>query len=153
MNTLSLKNKHIPADTPPAKPATLEQQRAQFAWDNASMLKETLPSNFKDFATLAKGAPALIMNNGLMQTLAYYQDKGTDERGQPKRGQEHILALSDILQRWVGPRALGIGTPKQAPGFKQTMEKLLTSDAHQYRQATDEALLILRWIRQFAAAL
>lgn len=149
MSTITVKNGQS------ATPVTLEQQRAQFAWNNSSRLKETLPGNksFKDFATLAKAAPALIMNNGLMQTLAYYQDKGTDERGQPKRGEEHILALSDILQRWVGPRVFGIGSTQQPPGFKQMMQELLTADAQKYRQATEEALLILRWIRQFAAAL
>ena len=33
------------------------------------------------------------------------------------------------------------------------MEDLLRAQPDQYRRATDEALLILRWIRQFAAAL
>lgn len=70
-----------------AKPApvTLEQQRAQFAWDNATRAKVHLANGFGDFINTAKAAPALIMNNGLMQTLAYYQAKGLDDRGNRKR--------------------------------------------------------------------
>ena len=33
------------------------------------------------------------------------------------------------------------------------LPKLLNADSAHYRQATEEALLLLRWIRQFAAAL
>ena len=138
-----------------AKPApvTLEQQRAQFTWDNATRAKVHLVDGFGDFVNTAKAAPALIMNNGLMQTLAYYQAKGLDDRGQPKKGQEHNIALSDTLQRWIGPRVFGKGSATQAPGFNAMMEDLLRAQPDQYRRATDEALLILRWIRQFAAAL
>ena len=138
-----------------AKPApvTLAQQRAQFAWDNATRAKVHLSSGFGDFVNTAKAAPALIMNNGLMQTLAYYQAKGLDDRGQPKKGQEHNIALSDTLQRWIGPRVFGKGSATEAPGFNTMMDVLLRAQPDQYRRASDEALLILRWIRQFAAAL
>ena len=49
-----------------AKPApvTLEQQRALFAWDNATRAKLHLANGFGDFVNTAKAAPALIMNNG-----------------------------------------------------------------------------------------
>ncbi len=49
--------------------ATLEQQRAQYAWDKCG--------NYgKEHANFAKGLPALIMNSGLMQVLAFCHDKG-----------------------------------------------------------------------------
>ena len=122
-----------------AKPApvTLEQQRAQFAWDCA---KEGTALAGDDYRNLAKAAPALIMNNGLMQTLAFYQDKG----------KPHHMALAGQLRRWIMKRAGGNG---QDPGFQPMMDVLLRAQPDQYRRATDEALLILRWIRQFAAAL
>lgn len=122
-----------------AKPApvTLEQQRAQFAWECA---KEGTALASDEYRNLAKAAPALIMNNGLMQTLAFYQDKGKPQH----------LALAGQLRRWIMKRAGGNG---QDPGFQSMMDILLRAQPDQYRQATDEALLILRWIRQFAAAL
>ena len=122
-----------------AKPApvTLEQQRAQFAWDCA---KEGTALAGDDYRNLAKAAPALIMNNGLMQTLAFYQDKG----------KPHHMTLAGQLRRWIMKREGGNG---QDPGFQPMMDVLLRAQPDQYRRATDEALLILRWIRQFAAAL
>lgn len=121
-----------------AKPApvTLEQQRAQFAWDCAK--EGTAVSD--EYRNLAKAAPALIMNNGLMQTLAFYQDKGKPQH----------IALAGHLRRWIMKRPGGNG---QDPGFQPMMEVLLRAQPDQYRRATDEALLILRWIRQFAATL
>ena len=122
-----------------AKPApvTLEQQRAQFAWDCA---KEGTELASDEYRNLAKAAPALIMNNGLMQTLAFYQDKG----------KPHHMTLAGQLRRWIMKREGGNG---QDPGFQPMMDVLLRAQPDQYRRATDEALLILRWIRQFAAAL
>lgn len=122
-------------------PATLEQQRAQFAWECA---KEGNAAAGDEYRNLAKAAPALIMNNGLMQTLAFFEDKGKEHH------KEHHKALSRQLRRWVGKRAGGNG---QDPGFQNMMEALLSATPAEYRRATDEALLILRWIRQFAAAL
>ncbi|MBP6130131.1 type III-B CRISPR module-associated protein Cmr5 [Thauera sp.] len=118
-------------------PVTLEQQRAQFAWDCA---KEGTALAGDDYRNLAKAAPALIMNNGLMQTLAFYQDKG----------KPHHMTLAGQLRRWIMKREGGNG---QDPGFPLMMEALLRAQPDQYRRATDESLLILRWIRQFAAAL
>ena len=118
-------------------PATLEQQRAQFAWECA---KEGNAAAGDEYRNLAKAAPALIMNNGLMQTLVFFEDKG----------EEHHRALARQLRRWVGKRAGGNG---QDPGFQNMMEALLRATPAEYRRATDESLLILRWIRQFAAAL
>ena len=119
-------------------PVTLEQQRAQFAWDCA---KEGTALAGDDYRNLAKAAPALIMNNGLMQTLAFYQDKG----------KPHHMALAGQLRRWI-MKCAG-GNNGQDPGFQPMMDELLRAQPDQYRRATDEALLILRWIRQFAAAL
>lgn len=116
------------------KPAmTLEQQRSKFAWDSIQGCN-------KDYVKLAKSAPALIMNNGLMQTLAFYQDKN----------KPHHQALASHLRRWIMVRA---GGADKDPGFQSLMGELLKFDSRQYRQATEEALLLLRWIRQFAAAL
>lgn len=119
------------------KPAmTLEQQRSQTAWRFAQE-GVALSDQYKD---LAKAAPALIMNNGLMQTLAFYQDKN----------KPHHQALASHLRRWIMVRA---GGADKDPGFQDLMKDLLKADSSQYRQATEEALLLLRWIRQFAAAL
>lgn len=117
--------------------ATLEQKRSQAAW---GMAQEGMAVAGGDYTNLAKSAPALIMNNGLMQTLAFYADKD----------KSHHRALAGHLRRWIMQRA---GGADRDPGFAQIMSVLLQADSTSYRQATEEALLLLRWIRQFAAAL
>lgn len=116
---------------------TLEQQRSQAAW---SFAQEGVAVAGGEYTNLAKAAPALIMNNGLMQTLAFFEDKN----------KAHHQALARQLRRWVMMRA---GGGDKDPGFKQLMDMLLIADSASYRQATEETLLLLRWIRQFAAAL
>ena len=126
MSTLSLSKK-------PAM--TLEQQRSATAWRFAQE-GVALSDQYKD---LAKATPALIMNNGLLQTLAFFEDKG----------KPHHKVLASHLRRWVMSRA---GGSDQDIGFLPFMEILLQADSQQYRQASEEALLLLRWLRQFAVA-
>ena len=116
---------------------TLEQQRAERAWGYA---QAGIAESADKYRNLAKAAPALIMNNGLMQTLAFYESKG----------EPHHCRLAAHLRSWIFLRAGGNG---QDPGFRTMMDDLLKAGPADYRRATDEALLILRWIRQFAAAL
>ncbi|BBA36062.1 CRISPR-associated Cmr5 family protein [Methylocaldum marinum] len=110
---------------------TLEQQRAAFAWEKVQRCTS-------DYKNLAKGAPALIMNNGLMQALAFYQSKG----------KEHHLSLNRHLCEWLRQRAI-VGDAS----FAGTMAELHQAGSARYRLATEEALAVLKWIRQFAAAL
>jgi len=50
---------------------TLDQQRAQYAWERAKR-NTTAVGGYRE---MVKGAPALIMGNGLMATLAYYRSR------------------------------------------------------------------------------
>ena len=121
MSTLSIKKKPT---------MTLEQERANYAWKSVEGCN-------KDYVNLAKAAPALIMDNGLMQTLCYLHDKKHEQ-------------LLKHLREWLSkrfPAQFG-----QATDFPLLISKLLTAESALYRQATEEALLLLRWIRQFAAA-
>jgi len=117
------------ANTTP-KPS-LDQQRAAYAWSKVQGCSD-------EYSKLAKGAPALIMNNGLMQTLAYYEDKDT----------QHRLLNQHIID-WL---ALYF-TDKEVKNlsFATMMAALLQADSQKYRKATEETLALLRWIRQFAA--
>ena len=136
MSTITQNNRQPSADKP-APPVTLEQQRAQFAWGCA---QSGVGAAGEKYRNLAKAAPAMIMNNGLMQTLAFLNSKN----------ERHHQALARHLRRWLSVRT---GGPDHDVGFEPAMKAMLGFGPDQYRQATDEALLILRWIRQFAAAL
>ena len=110
---------------------SLDQERAAFAWTKVGDQPR------KEYVKLAKGAPALVMSNGLMQTLAFYQSKSAD----------HQQLLRHIIE-WLAKR-LSPGFPAE---FTGAMQRLHGADSDLYMRATEEALEILRWIRQFAAA-
>jgi CRISPR-associated protein Cmr5 len=110
---------------------TLEQQRAAYAWDRVQGCDDK-------YTKLAKGAPALIMGNGLMQTLAFYQYKD----------QDHHKALNRHILCWLHERKL-----VSTDSFEAAMGDLFVASSADYRRATQEALELLKWVRQFAPAL
>lgn len=113
---------------------TLDQQRAQYAWGCAN--RNTVVAGYRE---MVKGAAALVMGNGLMATLAYYRSRnGSNERAAQ-------LLLADLLG-WLGKRAI---VPAD---FAAAMNEFFGADAQGLMHATDEALAMLRWLRQFADA-
>ncbi len=112
--------------------ATLEQRRAQHAWEKAG---EGLAAHGRDYMNDAKGLPALIMNSGLMQVMAFLNQKG---------GRHHTLA--GHLRDWLNRQ---LGTPT---GFEAFMQAMMQADSRRYQQVTTEAFAWLKWLRQMAAA-
>lgn len=112
--------------------ATLEQRRAQDAWNKAGAGVER---HGKDYVNDAKGLPALIMNSGLMQVLAFLHEKG---------GRQEMLAghLRDWLHRQCG-------TPAD---FEGCMSALMNMNPRGFQAITAESLAWLKWLRQMAAA-
>ena len=109
---------------------TLEQQRAHDAWIKAQ-------GRGKDYVNLSKSLPALVMNSGLMQSLAYLHSKDGN----------HHKQLEDHLRSWLGKR---LGLP--ADDFVKFMEALMQLPPARFQQATSEAMAWLRWSRQMASA-
>jgi CRISPR-associated protein Cmr5 len=110
--------------------ATLEQQRAADAWHQAGAWQDA-------HAKLAKGLPALVMNSGLMQTLAFLEDKGKAQH------REVAQALRAWLHRCY---------PGQLPSadYARFMEGLFAASPQDFQEITAEALAWLRWARQIA---
>ncbi len=119
---------------------TLDQKRAALAWQYATA-GMTLCG--KEYKGLAKGAPALIMNSGLMPTLAFYKGKG--------QAAQHLL---DDLIRGMSQRLAGqeLKAGQGAALFPEFMNRLLRGESREYLRYTDEALQLLKWIRQFVDA-
>lgn len=118
---------------------TLDQQRAKLAWQYATA---GMQHHGKKYKNLAKGAPALIMNSGLMPTLAFYNGKDV------KKDPEHQQLLNDLMAGLVQRLR-----PQPAPGnFQAFMTMLQQSESREYLRYTDEALELLKWIRQFVDA-
>ena len=110
---------------------TLEQLRAQDAWNQCA-------SYTKEHVNIAKGLPALIMNSGLMQVLAFCHEKGKVNE-----------QVATHLRTWLNLRFNGVA---RDPGFELFMQSLLKAQPANYQAITTEAYAWLRWMRQMASA-
>ncbi len=118
----------MPKDRTP----TLEQLRAQNAWERSKHYN-------KDHVILAKGLPALIMNSGLLQVMAFLHEKG--------RKKPHCEDLAKDLRMWLHCRF-----PEVPESFEEFMETLLKAQPSRFQEVTSEAFAWLKWLRQMAAA-
>jgi CRISPR-associated protein Cmr5 len=110
---------------------TLEQQRAQDAW-------ACCKGYTKEHVNIAKALPALIMNSGLMQVLAFcHEKKGAHEQ------------VATHLRAWLHKRFNG---QNSEPGFEAFMNILMQADPRAFQHITAEAFAWLKWLRQLAAA-
>lgn len=109
---------------------TLEQKRAKHAWNVATGCTS-------EFKNLAKGAPALVMSNGLMPSLAFWQSKGNNHK-----------KLVNALLAWLCERKLVTGND-----FSTAMNSLQDAESAKFMQATSETLEYLKWLRNFASAI
>ncbi len=117
---------------------TLDQKRAALAWGYATASRNLQGEMADKYRNLAKGAPALIMNSGLMPTLAFYKSKGPAEQ----------QLLNDLMTGLIQRLA-----PQPAPrDFMTFMAMLQKGESREYLRYTDEALELLKWIRQFVDA-
>jgi CRISPR-associated protein Cmr5 len=127
---------------------TLEQQRAQDAWDCAEKARKQLGrEGYDKYVDLAKGLPALIMNSGLMQVLAFLHEKSLDKKTGKPEPEDHHTLVGLHLREALHNRFSGL--PAE---FQGSMQELMDADAHRYQAITAEALAWLRWLRQMAAA-
>ncbi len=110
---------------------TLEQQRAQDAWNQCANYTQ-------EHVNITKGLPALIMNSGLMQVLAFCHEKGGAHE-----------AVAQQLRIWLNQR---FNRVNRDPGFEPFMQVLMQATPGQYQAITTEAFAWLKWLRQMAAA-
>lgn len=112
---------------------TLEQRRASKAWEFVNEVKDDIKSRYR---SLALKAPVLILTNGLGQTLAFLKSK---------KENEHQLFYTHI-QTWL------IEETKIYESSGDLLKKIMEGDSTKYRQATNEALAFISWIKRFAEA-
>ncbi|NLT33811.1 MAG: type III-B CRISPR module-associated protein Cmr5 [Acidobacteria bacterium] len=111
---------------------TLEQLRAQDAWNKCEKYS-------KEQVNIAKSLPALIMNSGLMQVLAFAHQK---------EGKHEIVAGQ--LRAWLSSRFPHILPSSEFTAFMEALMEL--KDARDYQAINAEAFAWLKWLRQLAAA-
>ena len=114
---------------------TIEQRRAKHAWKKSH---EGVNNCGKGYVNLAKALPALIKNSGLMQVMAFLEDK--------KSSDAHC-ALAKHLRDWLHQRFRDDALD-QYDGFMEAM----LEDSRRNQEMTAEAFAWLKWLRQMAAA-
>jgi CRISPR-associated protein Cmr5 len=123
-------------------PKTLEQQRAEQAWECVGEVTSKSQDFKKKYGSLARKVPTLILTNGLGQTLAFLKAKGKNDPAD-----EHTV-LFRHLSRWV----LSQVAPSSPATNGDLLQWVLQNDSASYRRATVEALAFLTWLKRFAEA-
>src|SRR5690554_5750433 len=100
---------------------TLEQQRAHNAWEVSQKYGEA-------HVKIAKGLPALIMQSGLMQVLAFAHEKN----------KEHEAVATD-LRAWLTKRFSHLLPDPEFGPFMQTLEQQRAHNAWEVSQKYGEA--------------
>mgnify|MGYP000681006396 CR=1 FL=1 len=114
--------------------STLEQERAKYALD---AIKQFQSGDKEKYRTLIKKLPAMILNNGLGQALAFLL---ADDEGKGKPSGK----LYERLQTWV------VG--KQGIYTGNFIDSLMANGRTEYMHAQHETLKLLTWMTKFADA-
>lgn len=117
-------------------PHTTDQLRATFAYQRVRAAARQ-PGLWEKYQKASRSASALAMGNGLMQALLFFKDKD-----------EGAGQLAEDVLAWLADQNLVAGNGD----FSARLHQLAGADAEQFLHATQEALEILRWIKQFAQA-
>lgn len=119
----------------------LDKRRAAVAWQKVNEVK-TNSGNAEKYDTLAHRLPAMIVSNGLGQSLAFLRADAGGETNHP------AYKLYQHIAEWLmTERNIYQGQPNQL------MDKLLESSRDQYLMAQQEAVLFTAWIKKFCDAL
>lgn len=119
---------------------TVEQERAKFALSRVQDVAREERGIAASYRQEVMGLPAMILTNGLGQTLAFLKAKSEGGR---KRN-EHAAAYRH-LDWWVRTQL-----PPSLEG--DLLEAITRMDVSTYRLAQSEALAVLGWLKRFAEA-
>lgn len=136
-----------------SKQRDLERKRAKSAWTVVDGIRHD-KDLLKEYASLAKSAPADIMSNGLGQTLAFWRAKGM-ENGKPKKnGNTGHWKIYSQVSEWV-VKEMSITHRSSLLGWIMSegiQDEGQYTNTADYRRATGEAIAFLIWVKRFVEA-
>ncbi|HHT9159339.1 MAG: type III-B CRISPR module-associated protein Cmr5 [Ignavibacteria bacterium GWB2_35_6b] len=124
---------------------TLEQKRAAGAWSCVQYVNEDVndPKFKKGYRSTVLKLPALILTNGLGQTLAFLKSKGKGDVNNPEekvyQDLQGWLTSTDVIN-WGGATA------------GELIERIMKIDSNKYRIVTLQTFSFLNWLKRFADA-
>lgn len=113
---------------------TIAQKRSAFALNELKKVPKTDQEKFKK---LSAGLPAMILQNGLGQSLAFLLAKGKNE---------HIAAF-DMISAWLKKQKVITDC-----SHNHAMAELSAISQENYLHGQEEALKVLEWIKRYANA-
>jgi CRISPR-associated protein Cmr5 len=131
---------------------TLEMERATSAWQHIQDVKARAKVRGR-YGARVRDMGALIMTDGLGQSLAYLRAKGKSgqaaDHRKPEQEAHHLLF--EHLSAWVV--SVLEGTPGTPVTGAHLLERLIKGEsAYYYRRATVETLAYVIWLKKFADA-
>ncbi len=113
---------------------TLGQKRAEFALNKVVAIQPEKKEKFKPFSA---GAPAMILQNGFGEALAFWISKGKNEH----------MTMFNIVKEWLCQNNLSTGQSKT--DFILNISQM---DQTKYLTAQKETLALLEWVKRYANA-
>lgn len=119
----------------------LEQRRAANAWKVVENVSRNEDKFKKEFGSLVRSLPALILSDGLGMSCAFLCAKDKDKRD------THYFEAYKNLSAWlVSELRLHVDDDALLAWIVNT------SSSNEYRRATAEALAYLSWLKRFTEA-
>lgn len=114
-----------------------------------SCIEEVSDRNYSGkYKTLVKKLGQLILKNGLIQTLVFFQSK---------EKQEHDLLIKHLAEWWGQSPLLGFNlkinyseSKKIRTENKKVIEKIVNLDSNKYKNCTKEGLKLSVWLARLA---
>lgn len=129
---------------------TLDQRRAQHAWQEVERAGKLGRSAQGDFAREAKRLPIRIKTSGLGQALAFLNAKAKSDKD--NKGENARARLLISLGDWLLKERRLAAQPNGAIAKDSLLQGIINGDAGLLRRATEEALLYLQWLTRFSEA-
>lgn len=131
---------------------TLGQQRAAYCLKKLENLNDKIRD---EFARLTAGLPAMIMQNGFGQTMAFLAAKGSKINKQNKKIEfikqdKHYQAFI-IITDWLKDDAVKI-IPAGLVDEKEILMFISTMKQASFLQGQKETLAMLEWLKRYANA-
>ena len=119
----------------PVQNQSSEQKRARYALETIEHHQHKDQAWQARYTSYVKSLPAMILSNGLGQSMAFFLSKASGEKDSPY-GQ-----LYKDIENWLcNPKGL-------LPEHKNLMTALTASDMNAYLAAQAESLAVLNWLK------
>lgn len=131
----------------------IERGIAEKAYEFVKSAKEKLSGKEKDYKSLVRRIPQMIMSGGLGQSIAFlYSKKGRDEvqrsENEVQRGGNNVYKL--LYEQFEDYFRSDIVAIRLDQTNRELIEWIISLNSYEYSIATRELLSLVKWLKRFA---